>query len=155
MSDLTIRIGGEGGEGIISAGDMIAQAAVVPHLTFARRELFLVCGILGPDGRILAGPAAPDREDIVYGGIELEAIIRPKLFHDVAGNYNRFDVLALHLNRAPLAAIREAMPAPTDADGPGSDTRPLLDELRRRAGSASHEELRALVASLLAALDAG
>ena len=28
MSDLTIRIGGEGGEGIISAGDMIAQAAV-------------------------------------------------------------------------------------------------------------------------------
>ena len=28
MSDLTIRIGGEGGEGIISAGDMIATAAV-------------------------------------------------------------------------------------------------------------------------------
>ena len=73
----------------------------------------------------------------------------------MAGNYNRFDVLSLHLNRAPLAAIREAMPALTDSDGPGPDTRPLLDELRRRAGSASHEELRALVASLLAALDAG
>ncbi|TBR20791.1 MAG: hypothetical protein EPO63_09380, partial [Candidatus Nitrosotenuis sp.] len=27
MSDLIIRIGGEGGEGIISAGDMITQAA--------------------------------------------------------------------------------------------------------------------------------
>jgi aliphatic nitrilase len=107
-------------------------------------------GILGPDGRVIAGPAAPDREEIVYGEIDLEAIIRPKIFHDVAGNYNRFDVLSLYLNRAPLAALREAPPPLTD-----SDTRPLLDELRRRAGSASHEELRALVASLLAALDAG
>lgn len=32
MSDLIIRIGGEGGEGIISAGDMIAQAAVLGGL---------------------------------------------------------------------------------------------------------------------------
>ncbi|MBI2199215.1 MAG: hypothetical protein HYU42_11550, partial [Candidatus Rokubacteria bacterium] len=71
------------------------------------------------------------------------------------GNYNRFDVLSLQLNRAPLAAIHEAMPALTDSEGPGPDTRALLDELRRRVGSASHEELRALVASLLAALDAG
>ena len=112
-------------------------------------------GILGPDGRVIAGPAAPDREEIVYGKIELEAIIRPKILHDVAGNYNRFDVLSLQLNRAPLAAIHEAMPALTDSKGLGPDTRALLDELRRRAGSASHEELRALVASLLAALDAG
>ena len=106
-------------------------------------------GILGPDGRILAGPAAPDREEIVYGTIDLEAIIRPKLFHDVAGNYNRFDVLALQLNRAPLAAIHETGPARPEAGGP--ELGPLLEELRRRADSASHAELRALVASLLAA----
>ena len=37
-------------------------------------------------------------------------IARNQDFIEVAGNYNRFDVLSLQLNRAPLAAIREAMP---------------------------------------------
>ena len=109
-------------------------------------------GILAPDGRVLAGPAAPDREEIVYGKIDLEAIIRPKLFHDVAGNYNRFDVLSLRLNRGPLAAITETTPTGTDAAEAAPEIKDLVDALRARLGSASPEELRALVGSLLAAL---
>lgn len=109
-------------------------------------------GILGPDGEVLAGPAADDAEEIVYGTIDLEAIIRPKIHHDVAGNYNRFDVLALLLNRAPLAAIREVAAAPTGLEITGSQTWLLIEELRRRVGFASEEELRALVESLLASL---
>ncbi len=112
-------------------------------------------GILGPNGKVLAGPAADDAEEIVYGTIDLEAIIQQKIHHDVAGNYNRFDVLSLALNRSPLAAIREVSAAPTGTGITEPETWRLLGELKRRAGSASPEELRALVESLLASLPAG
>jgi len=112
-------------------------------------------GILGPNGKVLAGPAADDAEEIVYGTIDLEAIIGQKIHHDVAGNYNRFDVLSLTLNRSPLTAIREVTAAPVGMEITGPETWRLLGELRRRAGSASPEELRALVESLLASLPAG
>jgi hypothetical protein len=104
-------------------------------------------GIFGPDGRVLAGPAPSDTETIVYAAIDLEAIIRPKIHHDIAGNYNRFDVLSLVVNRAPLAAIHEATPG---APGLGPESRRLVDELRRRVDSASPAELRRLVEALLA-----
>jgi nitrilase len=107
-------------------------------------------GIFGPDGKCLAGPAPADTETIVYAEVDLEAIIRPKMQHDVAGAYNRFDVLGLRLNPARLAAIHET-PAP---DGPAGDVRggTLVEALRRRVRSASPDELRALVESLLSAL---
>ncbi|MBI2493965.1 MAG: carbon-nitrogen hydrolase family protein, partial [Candidatus Rokubacteria bacterium] len=64
-------------------------------------------GILGPTGKVIAGPAGPDAEEIVYGTIDLEAIIGQKILHDVAGNYNRFDVLSdLAAPRAAPAARR-------------------------------------------------
>ncbi|MBI4589277.1 MAG: hypothetical protein HY725_10595, partial [Candidatus Rokubacteria bacterium] len=69
-------------------------------------------------------------------------------------NYNRFDVLALALNRSPLAAIRELATVPSGLEITGPQTWRLLEELRRRVGSASPEELRALVESLLASLPA-
>jgi hypothetical protein len=37
----------------------------------------------------------------------MEAIIGPKLRHDVAGHYNRFDVLSLNLNRSPSKPLFE------------------------------------------------
>ena len=92
-------------------------------------------GILGPDGKVIAGPAADDTEVIVYGSIDLDSIIRQKIHHDVAGNYNRFDVLSLALNRTPLTAIRE-LPAlsvepPTLRPSPGTD-RPSENALTAR-----------------------
>ncbi|MBI4607587.1 MAG: carbon-nitrogen hydrolase family protein [Candidatus Rokubacteria bacterium] len=109
-------------------------------------------GIVGPDGTVIAGPAPDDAEEIVYGEIDLEAVIRPKIHHDVAGNYNRFDVLSLTLNRASLAAIREVTATPTGLEVTGAEAWRLLNELRRRVDSASPEELHALVESLLASL---
>lgn len=106
-------------------------------------------GVFGPDGRCVAGPAPGDAETIVYAEIDLEAIIRAKLQHDIAGNYNRFDVLALLLNRAPLAAIHEA---PSGAGPFGPAALRAVEELRRRARTASADELRALVDTLLAAV---
>jgi nitrilase len=74
-------------------------------------------GILGPDGKIIAGPAADDTEAIVYSSIDLDSIIRQKIHHDVAGNYNWFDVLSLGLNRTPLTAISE-LPAASSVESP-------------------------------------
>ena len=94
-------------------------------------------GILGPDGAAVAGPAPGDAETIVSGEIDLERIVRAKLVHDVAGNYNRFDVLSLVVNRAPLRALREVgepvrpAPEPLDAGSEvdqGADS-PRPDEL--------------------------
>lgn len=61
-------------------------------------------GIFGPDGTLIAGPAPDDTETIVSGEIDLERGVRAKIHHDVAGNDNRFDVLLLTVNRAPLTA---------------------------------------------------
>ena len=72
-------------------------------------------GILGPDGAAVAGPAPGDAETIVSGAIDLERIVRAKLVHDVAGNYNRFDVLSLVVNRSPLTALREVDEPPRSA----------------------------------------
>lgn len=83
-------------------------------------------GILGPDGKLVAGPAADDTEVIVHGAIDLDAIVRQKIHHDIAGNYNRFDVLSLVINRAPLSAIREIPPAP--GQPPASDSIPSAQD---------------------------
>jgi nitrilase len=93
-------------------------------------------GILGPDGKVIAGPAADDTEAIIYGSIDLDAIIRQKIHHDVAGNYNRFDVLSLALNRRPLTAISElpaalSVESPTLSPSPSSD-QPAEDGLTAR-----------------------
>jgi predicted amidohydrolase len=63
--------------------------------------------IYGPDGKHLAGPLDPNREGIVFAEIDIERIIDEKLQHDIAGNYNRFDVISLNLNRRPQRAIWE------------------------------------------------
>ncbi len=64
-------------------------------------------GIFGPNGKLLTSPLDPNEEGMVIAEIDIEQIIEAKLHHDIAGNYNRFDVLSLNLNRRPQTAIRE------------------------------------------------
>lgn len=64
-------------------------------------------GIFAPGGNLISDAASPGREQIVYAVCDIEAIIGPKLRHDVAGQYNRFDVLSLNLNRAACIPIIE------------------------------------------------
>ena len=64
-------------------------------------------GIFALGGKLMSDTVSPDREEIVYAVCDIEAIIGPKLRHDVAGQYNRFDVLALKLNRTPCRPIIE------------------------------------------------
>lgn len=97
---------------VIVAGSVISAAMRERLGTTAERRKLLgatsttFTAVLGPDGRVIGGPAPGDDETIVYADVDLSASVRPKLMHDVAGSYNRFDVLSLNLDRAPLQAIR-------------------------------------------------
>jgi aliphatic nitrilase len=64
-------------------------------------------GIFAPGGRLCSEAIPPGEEGIVYADCDIEAIIAPKLRHDIVGHYNRFDVLSLHLNRTPLRPLIE------------------------------------------------
>ena len=83
-------------------------------------------GIFGPNGKLLADPLDPNEEGMVIAEIDIEQIIEAKLHHDIAGNYNRFDVLSLNINRRPQMAIWEMH------GGEVSSNSEALEEIRSR-----------------------
>lgn len=87
--------------------------------------------IYGPDGKKIAGPMDPNEEGMVIAEIDIEQIIVQKLQHDIVGNYNRFDVVSLNLNREPQKPIRE-MHSPENR---GAGDCRELEELKSRIDS--------------------
>lgn len=63
-----------------------------------------VSGIMGPNGAWVT-PPIKDEAGIVYADCPLEPVTNAKLFHDIVGHYNRFDVLQLHMNTEPLSPL--------------------------------------------------
>ena len=63
--------------------------------------------IYGPTGYIIAGPMEGDVEGILYADIDLEDAILPKLRHDIAGSYNRFDIMQLTVTRSRHRAVTD------------------------------------------------
>ena len=61
-------------------------------------------GIIGPDGRWIAGPAG-NEETIVYGDLELSRIAEEHAALDAAGHYNRQDIFQLTVDRRPRRQI--------------------------------------------------
>ena len=62
-------------------------------------------GFIGPDGRVIGEPLI-DEEGIAYAEIDLSRCIQPRQMHDIAGQYNRFDIFDLRVNRNPLRAAK-------------------------------------------------
>jgi len=60
-------------------------------------------GVIGPDGRVVGQPLI-DEEGIVYAELNLARCIQPRQMHDITGNYNRFDVFDLRVDRRGLQA---------------------------------------------------
>jgi len=90
-------------------------------------------GIFGPNGKLLAGPLDPNEEGMVIAEIDIEQIIEAKLHHDIAGNYNRFDVLSLNMNRRPQTAIWEMHGSEVSSDSEAlEEIRSRLDKLEAR-----------------------
>jgi hypothetical protein len=67
-------------------------------------------GIFAPGGRLCSDTVPAGEEGIVYADCDIEAVIAPRLRHDLAGHYNRSDILTLNLNRAPLHPLAERAP---------------------------------------------
>ena len=65
----------------------------------ARNSAF--SGVIGPDGRLVGQPLI-DEEGIVYADIDLSRCIQPRQMHDITGNYNRFDIFDLRVDRRGL-----------------------------------------------------
>ncbi len=63
-------------------------------------------GIVGPDGEWVTAPLLNER-GIVYADCPGKPVVYSKLFHDIVGHYNRFDVLRLELDRRPQTPLRE------------------------------------------------
>jgi predicted amidohydrolase len=84
--------------------------------------------IFGPDGECLGEPLI-DREGIVYADIDIEESIDVKLFHDIVGNYNRFDIFSLNLNREPNLPLRELAGHAGKSFEPAVEARPTRHEV--------------------------
>lgn len=105
-----------------------------------------VSGTFGPDG-LPVGDLLVDKEGIVCADIDLEMGLVPKLFHDITGHYNRFDVLSLMINRAPISPLklepmhemvgREALAEVLRSEVVGG----VLGDLRARVREVLDEEL--------------
>ena len=90
-------------------------------------------GIFGQNGKLLADPLDPNEEGMVIAEIDIEQIIEAKLHHDIAGNYNRFDVLSLNINRRPQMAIWEMHGGEVSSDSEAmEEIRSRLDKLEAR-----------------------
>jgi nitrilase len=61
--------------------------------------------IYSPLGELLAGPVY-DREDVLFGELDLGEVVRGKLDFDPVGHYARPDVFQLRVNRQPASAVR-------------------------------------------------
>ncbi|HEY9475350.1 MAG TPA: hypothetical protein VIS06_16070, partial [Mycobacteriales bacterium] len=72
-------------------GDESAEAAM-------REAAPAVSIIIGSGGEVLAGPHSGS-EGVVVATVDVGASIENKLAHDVVGNYQRFDLLRLHLDQ--------------------------------------------------------
>ena len=67
------------------------------------RESSAFSGIVGPDGILIE--ELIDDEGIVYADIDLNKCIQPKQMHDILGNYNRFDIFDLRINKSTINPI--------------------------------------------------
>ena len=64
-------------------------------------------GVIGPDGRLVGQPLI-DEEGIVYANLDLARCIQPRQMHDITGNYNRFDIFDLRVDRRGLQSANFA-----------------------------------------------
>lgn len=69
-----------------------------------------ISGVIGPDGDWIA--SLRDERGIVYADCDPAATVDGRLFHDLVGHYNRFDVFRLTVDRTEHAAVTDVSRSP-------------------------------------------
>jgi aliphatic nitrilase len=91
--------------------------------------------VYGPWGLPVAGPLEQGVEGILYADIDLDDILLPKLRHDVAGSYNRFDIMSVRLIRGAQQGVHDAsLDALPGAGSSSTEVRRLLQVLEDQLG---------------------
>ncbi len=92
--------------GTPEVGAELGLQFVVPEGTYN-----CISGVIGPTGEWLTQPLK-DEPGIVYADCSIDPVVAGRLFHDLTGHYNRFDVLRLEIDRGPSAPIHVADETP-------------------------------------------
>lgn len=93
--------------------------------------------VIGPTGTPISDTLSGD-EGILYADIDIAQCVEPKLFHDVVGYYNRFDVFNVTVNRSanrPISfsdAATRSEPAELAEHGEPAEDTPNAVPLRRQ-----------------------
>lgn len=67
--------------------------------------------IINPAGQVIAGPLSADEEGLLTVVVDLDACLRARHVHDVAGHYSRPDVFQLVAKTRPTPLILDDIPA--------------------------------------------
>ena len=93
--------------------------------------------IINPESVVIAGPMG-NEEGILYADIDLEACVRAKISHDLAGHYNRADIFNVRVNRtAPSLYQPYVTPTEEEMRISAADRNTVEDV----PGSVSHADL--------------
>lgn len=92
---------------VINSTGVLNDETIAAYEPAAEERAFLeriknrgYASIVGPDSQMVASAPTGEGECIVYGEVDLNDVLIPKLIHDFAGHYNRFDIFSLRVNPA-------------------------------------------------------
>lgn len=78
--------------------------------TFVPDAWNCISGVIGPDGDWIA--SLRDERGIVYADCDPSETVDGRLFHDIVGHYNRFDVFRLSVDRTAHSPVTDVRRAP-------------------------------------------
>ncbi|MDH3315537.1 MAG: carbon-nitrogen hydrolase family protein [Gammaproteobacteria bacterium] len=92
--------------------------------------------IIGPQSTVIAGPMNNEEGDL-YADIDLEACVREKVTHDLAGHYNRADIFNVRVNRTAPSLYQPYVTAADEVMRMPVTNRNAIDEV---PSLVSHED---------------